>query len=295
MKLTLDKIHIRDPFILPDNKKYYLYGTRGSANFGEAYGFDVYVSDDLEYWDGPTEIFKASENFWGTENFWAPEVHKYRGRYYMLATFKSDKACRATQIFVSDTPVGPFRPISDGPVTPREWECLDGTLYISKGGKPYMVFCREWLQVADGEIYAVPLTEDLKETAGEPILLIKASQPKWADKNRKNYITDGPFLYRTEDGNLLMLWSSIARGSYVEAVAYSDNGEITGNWEHCDKPLFKCDGGHGMIFEDFNTEKYFVCHSPNVPPNEHPILKKIEECKSAGGKECDSFFILPSD
>ena len=48
MKLT--DIHIRDPFVLLHEDKYYLYGTRGATCWGEADGFDVYVSEDLENW-----------------------------------------------------------------------------------------------------------------------------------------------------------------------------------------------------------------------------------------------------
>ena len=62
----------------------------------------------------------------------------------------------------------PFVPLSDGPVTPADWECLDGTLYVAANGTPYLVFCHEWLQVKDGEMCAMPLTPDLTAAAGEP-------------------------------------------------------------------------------------------------------------------------------
>ena len=53
----------------------------------------------------------------------------------MFASFKAAGVCRGTQILVADHPKGPFVPHSDGPVTPRDWECLDGTLYVDPGGK----------------------------------------------------------------------------------------------------------------------------------------------------------------
>ena len=38
-----NEINIRDPYILPYDGKYYLYGTRSETAFvGQAYGFDVY-------------------------------------------------------------------------------------------------------------------------------------------------------------------------------------------------------------------------------------------------------------
>ena len=55
-----NEINIRDPYILPYDGKYYLYGTRSETAFvGQAYGFDVYVSDDLENGEGPFGVRRA--------------------------------------------------------------------------------------------------------------------------------------------------------------------------------------------------------------------------------------------
>lgn len=43
-----------------------------------------------------------------------------------------------------------------------------------------------------------------------------------------------------------LLWSSHGKGRYCQAVAYSDNGEISGNWIQQEKLLFRKNGGHGM-------------------------------------------------
>lgn len=269
-------INIRDPFVLKEDGKYYLYGTRGETAWTKAEGLDVYVSDDLENWSEPHECFSVPENFWGEKEIWAPEVHKYNGSYYMFASFYSDKRSRATQILKSDTPMGPFLPFTDDAITPVGWTCLDGTFYVDKNGDPYIVFCREWVQVTDGEIHAMKLTKDLTAAAGEPKLLFSASQPEWADKTRDMFVTDGPFLYRTSEGRLLMIWSTFTPSGYVQAIAYSDNGEIDGNWLH-EKPMFDKDGGHGMIFEDYNGQKHLILHSPNENPLERPIMFDIVE------------------
>lgn len=270
-------IHIRDPFVLPDGGKYYLYGTRGSESWGKSTGLDVYVSDDLENWSEPTEVFTPPENFWSDKNFWAPEVHKYNGNYYMFVSFKSDDACRGTQILKSDSPMGPFLVHGDGPVTPRDWECLDGTFYV-ENGVPYMVFCHEWLQIDDGEMCVVELTADLKAAASKPVVLFKASEPVWSDGYQPGkYVTDGPFMYRTKSGRLLMIWSSFSKQQYCEAIAYSDNGSIFGKWIHDERLLFDKDGGHGMIFTTYNGENIFIQHMPNNTPNERPCMYKLEE------------------
>ncbi len=269
-------INIRDPFVLVDNDKYYLYGTRGKTAWTSAEGLDVYISDDLENWSEAIECFSVPEGFWADKEIWAPEVHKYMGAYYMFVSLRSDTRNRATQILKSDTPEGPFLPFTDGPVTPEEWLCLDGTFYVDEDGKPYIVFCHEWVQVTDGEIHAMPLTDDLSAPAGEPILLFKASEPFWADKSRDKFITDGPFIYKTKSGRLLMIWSTFTPSGYTQAVAVSENGKIDGKWTH-EKPLFDKDGGHGMIFEDLNGRKYLILHSPNENPLERPVLIEVEE------------------
>ena len=92
-------INIRDPFVLYENGKYYMYGTRAN-NFGKKTGgFDVYISEDLENWSEPVECFNSEEHSLNVEVNWAPEVHKYKNSYYMFATFtKESNGLRGTFI-----------------------------------------------------------------------------------------------------------------------------------------------------------------------------------------------------
>ena len=41
--------------------------------------------------------------------------------------------------------------------------------------------------------------------------------------------------------------------------------------------MFEENGGHGMIFDDFNSNKYLILHSPNENPAERPFLFSIGE------------------
>ena len=279
--MKLNEINIRDPFIVPENGKYYMYGTRGKGCWESqktpGMGFDVYISEDLETWSDPISVFEASDDFWGTHNFWAPEVHKYNGKFYMFASFKNADRNRGTQILVSDTPDGKFTPITEYPVTPEEWMALDGTLYVDKNGDPHIVFCHEWSQISDGEICEMKLSNDLTKAVSEPRTLFKASDPYWARKECDHWVTDGPFMYRGESGRLYMIWSSFTDSGYVQAVCYSDNGDIDGNFIH-DLPLLaEKDGGHGMIFTGFDGKTYLVLHRPNSNPDERPALTQIIE------------------
>ena len=278
--LKREEIRIRDPFIYTDveNGCYYMYGTTSVFDGEIAAGasFSVYKSYDLENFEGPKLIFDGSgDNFWADRDFWAAEMHKYNGKYYLFGSCKAENKCRGTHIFVCDTPDGTYVPVSKDPATPLDWECLDGTFYV-ENGKPYCVFCHEHTQILNGTICFMELKPDFSECVGEPIELFAASSflNREASEECHN-VTDGPFLYRKENGKLIMIWSTCADG-YVQCVATSDNDSIFGKWSHL-KPVFEDDGGHGMIFKDFDGNLKLTLHCPNVSRREKPVFFSIRE------------------
>lgn len=284
--MKLNEINIRDPFILPYESKYYLYGTRVKiteaypTRWGEQHGFDVYVSEDLENWSEPKAVFEKNEGFWGEEEFWAPEVYPLGGKFYMFATFKAEGRNMATHILVCDTPDGTFIPVSKEPATPAEWRSLDGTLYVDKNGKPHMIFCHEWKQIGNGTVCEIELSEDLSRPVSEPRLLWSATDYKAVRTVREGqqcYVTDGPFVHRCQDGTLLCIWSSFNKDGYAQLMSVSDNGDISGNWTVLQEPLSPEIGGHGMIFRDFDGNLQFVMHSPNTKTLERPTITPLFE------------------
>ena len=275
--MKLEDIRIRDPFILPYDGTYYMYGSRMEE--GKP-AFWVYRSVDLAEWSEPQKVFAPPEDFWADRDFWAPEVHMYKNRFYMFASFKAENRCRGTQILVCDSPDGMFVPLTKNPVTPSDWECLDGTLYIDRNNKPHIVFCHEWFQIGDGTVCEMMLSDDLTTAVSAPRVLWKASDYEDvidAAGEVESKVTDGPFLYRPEDGRLLCIWSSFNKNGYAELVSESSNGDIDGEWTVNKKPLFKRNGGHGMIFRTFRGETMFVMHSPNESPLERAVLYKLDE------------------
>ena len=152
-----------------------------------------------------------------------------------------------------------------------------------------MVFCHEWVQAGDGEILAMPLSEDLRAPAGSPFLLFRSSEAPWSRSVRHSggmtgWVTDGPFLWRTEDGVLLCLWSGFSEKGYAQGVAVSDNGEIDGRFVQAD-PLFLEDGGHGMIFRAADGRLYLALHSPNTHLLERPVFRPLDSLRyTPGGK-----------
>jgi hypothetical protein len=295
MSSRLDEIRMRDPFVLEvPGGGFVLFGTTDTTLWGgPATGFDCYTSADLETWDGPYAAFRPPAGFWADTQFWAPEVHHRQGRFFMLATFASMNPAagpRGVQVLVADEPTGPFVPWSDGPLTPRDVPCLDGTLFVDDDGTPWLVYSRgaEGVPggapgIADGEMYARVLTDDLRSTVGEPLLLFRASAAAWSkplwfpegveppeelNLAKDPLFTDGPFLVRSTGGSLLMLWSSFGEEGYALGVARSTNGLVSGPWVQTDEPLWARNGGHGMIFTDPLGVDRLVFHWPNETPDE---------------------------
>jgi beta-xylosidase len=284
--LRLSELRVHDPWILAyaPTRTYYLY----SANNGRSTGVNrpgtmAYRSHDLLNWEGPIVVFTLPDGTWAATNqpAWAPEVHEYRNRFYLLTTLHNSNSIiatppevwrttyrRGTVIASSSSPEGPFTLLeTNGPVPPADFMTLDGTLFVDPAGKPWMVYAHEWIQKIDGTMEAVPLADDLSGAAGAPIYLFKGSDAPWLDADgtastRENsYVTDGPELFRTRDGHLLMLWSSYENGSYVETVARSKSGELKGPWDQLD-PLVRQDSGHGMLFRTFDGQLMLVLHRP---------------------------------
>lgn len=272
------QINIRDPFVLYEDGRYYLYGSR-ARNFAIGVGgFDVYVSEDLENWSEPIECFNSAKFNMNREANWAPEVHAYNGEYYMFATFTRENGLRGTFSLKSNSPLGPFVPHSKKALTPEEWECLDGTLYISGEGKPYLVFCHEHTQIIDGTICFIELNKDLSESVGNATTLFCGSSPKWADKREsmdQHYVTDGPYLHRSKTNRLFMIWSTFLDSEYSVCIVRFLDNELGVRFEHL-APLKTDDGGHGMIFHD-DKNLYLTYHSPNEGLKERPVFRILED------------------
>lgn len=267
--INIKDLIMRDPFVFADktSKKYYIH-----TNSGDNKTFTVYESKDLEKWKKLGFSFVAPQDFWGKQDFWAPDMFLYDGKYYITATFSDTGIKRGCSVLVSDQPQGPYTPLTNEPVTPKDWGCLDATIFIDNG-EPYLLYSHEWLETIDGEIYIQKLSKDLKTTVGDPILLFRASSAPWVGditvSGITGKVTDAPFLYRISDKELIMIWSSFSKatGKYSIGAAHSTTGLITGPWVQDSNSLNDDDGGHAMIFKNLEGQLKIAYHSPNNYPN----------------------------
>jgi hypothetical protein len=293
-EVPIDSIRLSDPFILADKSTstYYMTGTGGL----------LWKSKDLKKWTGPYKVAKTDPESWMGKDpmIWAAELHNYKGKYYYFATFtnrdvKIDTVKgnvierRACHVLVSDRPEGPYAPMKDPVYLPANKPTLDGTLWV-EDGKPYLVYCYEWLQNWNGTIEKIELKPDLSGSKGEGKLLFMASDSPWSkerDENGNivpNKVTDGPWLFRTQTGKLGMLWTSWIYDVYVQGVAYSASGTLDGPWIQEKEPITPPNFGHGMLFRTFEGKLLMAIHSHKDVNGRYIRIPRLFEVDDSGDK-----------
>lgn len=271
--VPIDSITMSDPFILADRATmtYYMTGTGGM----------MWKSKDLKLWSGPYQVAKTDPDSWMGRRpmIWAAELHQYKDKYYYFATFTNQSVMidtvrgtaierRASHVLVADSAAGPYRPMADPMYLPADQPTLDATLWVDTDGKPYMVFCHEWLQNWNGTVEKIQLKDDLSGTIpGTRRLMFRSSDSPWSKEKaddgsiKPNKVTDGPFLFKTQTGRLGILWTSWVYDIYTQGVAYSESGTLNGPWVQQPQPITPPNHGHGMLFRSFDGQLYLCCHS----------------------------------
>lgn len=289
-----DSILLSDPCILADRATgtYYMTGTGGL----------MWTSRDLDTWDGPYIVAHPDPHSWTGANpqIWAAEIHPYKGKYYYFATFTNDSVMigrfkgmdiprRSTQVLVSDSPGGPYLPMKDASFLPADKCTLDGTFWVDTNGKPYMVYCWEWIQNWNGTVEKIELKPDLDGSAGSAQLLFRASDSPWSrevveGKDGPNRVTDGPWLFRTGTGRLGMLWTSWIYDVYTQGVAYSESGTLDGPWTQEPQPVTPPNYGHAMLFRDFKGRWLMSLHSHKVVNGQYIRVPQLFEVDLSGDR-----------
>lgn len=291
--VPLGNINLSDPFIFADksDNTYYMYGSGGNGTVMAR------ASKDLKNWTDRFVVYKFPAEHWAGEKApsWAAEVHKYKGKYYLFTTSDNGKPIgknirgdnyprRATQIYVADSPRGPFRDFTNNRQhTPLDWPSLDGTLWVEKG-VPYLVFCHEWTQIMNGTVEAVRLPKNLGVPEKAPFTLFTGFDAPYITDSQpdpmKSYVTDGCFLFKTQTGKLGMIWSSWKGKDYVLMAAYSESGKLKGPWIQDKELLFEANGGHGMIFRTFDGKLMLSMHyvdPKDARPGRQPMFIEVDD------------------
>lgn len=279
---SLEEINFRDPYIVKDGKGgYVMTGTIYHYNYNDSNMCVLYKSKDLKKWQGPFVIVDGNKLDDKYYDFWAPEIHIIDNRFFLAITLHKKNCKRGTYLFESKTLDGEYSMVCR--ITPFDKSSLDGTL-VCQNGEVWCTYCHEYIDVKDGHIRCVRLNKDMSGIEPDTDrLLFKASANKYKLTNKKYKVTDGPF-YFEKDNRLYLLWSTeLKGGKYALLLSEACEKKIDGEYIQRGV-LFDKDGGHAMIFEDYDGTKKLVLHCPNARTIfthqfEHPIILNYEDIK----------------
>ena len=127
---------IGDPFVMRFNGKYYMYPSSAIGDGMES-AVKVYESEDLINWTYKGNAATGAE----VAGAYAPEVVYYNGTFYMTESPEG----KGHYILASDSPTGPFEPITD-----NFGRNIDGSFYVGDDGKLYFLYpANNVIQIAE--------------------------------------------------------------------------------------------------------------------------------------------------
>jgi beta-xylosidase len=243
---------LADPTVFYENHTYYLYGT------GSPDGFEVYTSNDLKTWKRHDRHALLKGDSYGTKGFWAPQVFRYRGKYYMAYTADEHIA-----IATSDSPLGPFTQRVHQPITERGKQ-IDPFIFKDADGKLYLYHVR---LDSGNRIYAARLKDDLGDIDEATLTECIHAEPGWENTADSRWpVAEGPTVTRI--GDLYYLFYSANDFRNIDyAVGYATSPSPTGPWtKYNGNPILsrKSTGqngsGHGDLFSA-EGKLYYVFHT----------------------------------
>jgi xylan 1,4-beta-xylosidase len=267
---------LRDPCIIREGETYYLVFTmfpfRGrderhlsDVDMGSPPGIQMFSTKDFKMWKSEGWLVKSSElpvDCPYKHRFWAPEIHKAKGRFYLIFTADNwvdpkynldGKWGMYTYIGVADTVTGPYAHITRIPYGP-----CDGTLFCDTDGTFYTVMPK-------GEIFIQKLDlngleQGIVRRVGEEKRIVTKSnadigvpvsttylEGPWLEKVGSRYVVfyAAPYSDRSPDPEYRGYWVGAA---YADTVMGPYRKDPRG------KVFF---GGHIAVFDGPDDRKWF--------------------------------------
>ena len=247
-------ITVADPTIFYDDDTYYLYGTADSE---QQKGFKVYTSSDKKNWKDAGIALKTGDVF-GTAGFWAPQVFRYRNRFYMAYV-----ANERIAIAESESPLGPF--IQKVKMEIKASVKMIDPFVFFDSGKIFLYHVR----LNDGNrIYVSEMEADLSAIKEQTtIMCIQATEP-WENTNGANWkVTEGPTVLKI-DHTYYLFYSANDFRNPDYAVGYASSDNPLGPWKkYKENPVLskvqtgENGTGHGDFFTDKKGKLNYVFHT----------------------------------
>ena len=274
-------IYLADPTIFHEKGTYYLYGT------GSDDGFRVYTSTDLKTWAGPegaTDGFamKKGDSF-GTKGFWAPQIFRYKDKYYMAYTADEQIA-----IASANSPLGPFRQEKIARL-PSDVKQIDPFVFFDDDGKVYLYHVR----LTNGNrLFVAELNEDFTSIKPGTLKECISAEDSWENTQHAKWpVAEGPTIVKN-NGLYYFFYSTNDFRNIDYAVGYAVSQSPYGPWKKyagnpiISRQMLQRNGpGHGDIFTDEKGQLRYVFHvhhtNNDVSPRQTAIVTlKTEEKKN---------------
>ena len=274
-------IKLADPTIYESSGKYYLYGTSPESNLG----FLVYMSSDLEKWEGPdgkaaNGYCLTKDSVWGTEGFWAPQVISYHGKTCMIYVANEQLA-----VAYSDSPLGIFTQDVKAQI-PASMKEIDPFLYF-ENGKTYMYHIR---LNQGNQIWVAEMSDDLSSMKEETAKLCIKATESWENTSNASWpVTEGPTVVK-EGGKYFLFYSANDYRSQDYCVGVATSDSPVGPWTKQPEPIISKSNigqngtGHGDLFKDADGNWQYVFHTHGSVNSVQPRKTAIVQIKFENGK-----------
>lgn len=256
-----------DPDILYWEGTYYLYPTTPGRNIG---GIKVYTSKDLVNWEDAGMAMTAGPDNWGDQGFWAPDLIERDGRFYMYYT-ANEHLC----VSVADSPLGPFKQISFGPLH-EDIQEIDAHAFKDDDGQYYLYFVR----FDNGNhIWGAKLNDDMATIDEASVVKVLAPSQPW-ELDMGN-INEGPYMLK-HDGKYYLTYSGSHFESPLYGAGYAVGDSPLGPFEkYAENPIMQSNSlahgtGHHAVAESPDGKELFMIYHRhqtlfNTDPREFAI------------------------
>ncbi len=288
------EVLLPDPTIFRDGETYYLTGTEHGrvtepGSVGGGYAFPVLQSTDLVNWrpadmGNPAGKALDRKTAFGTACFWAPQMFKYRDRYYYAycANFR-------LAIAAADRLSDGFKAYADFPAKKGQ---IDPFVFVDDDGRAY-VYCSNW---DIGGLGGAILSDDLKKVEGEWTLCLRNDRPwekiplgarqlelnaKFGYKGHDAFqastgVVEGPTVVK-RNGKYVLFYSANDYRSPDYCVGAAVADAPLGPWRKVqDGPVLSREDtglggtGHGDVFFKPDGSMWYVFHAHNSAIRIHP-------------------------
>ena len=238
-RMVYDKEHADPEIIRTSDGRFYTYGTNRRRNNVRT-NVPVMMSTDLTQWVEMGDALWSLGSWAAFGPLWAPSVAQIGAEFVLFYT-ASRPSPRQLCIgrAVAPSPIGPFVdrwrsplicPIGD------QYEVIDPSVFVDDDGGVFLHYktsAKDQKGAVTTLLWAVPLTADGVELAGDPNVLLEASEP-WEEGGVEN-----PEMVRV-DGRWLLFYSG----------GWWDTDRYTTAVAQCAGPLGPCRGKRQVLASD---------------------------------------------